>query len=367
MRTEIPAARTNKVPNKSVAAAIVSTREHLSSQLFWVTSRRKQKRSLAIYAIFSKEEILFNLLYLFHPKEYSHAYMESIDDYMGIPFQWQNLRAGERYIKVDEMIFPCPPAVNVITFSPNKEVITVLSKQMARIVLEHDFSYVSKSGFGVRTSEAEAMKLVFEHTSVPIPEVLATCFAGDEGNIHMTTIPGICLERKWDTLDIESKESVCLQLWDLISKWREIPCPLNLNGLFQCAADGSPSRDPLLEDLKSPPRPLTSDSEVRARIHERYLNFGGLRYEHKLPDMLPRSDRSVFTHGDVASRNIMVDDQNIVTDILDWEYAGWYPDYWEYAQIMKPAFHGDFQDWMDRTAPQTWDLTGINASRKVLF
>lgn len=136
---------------------------------------------------------------------------------------------------------------------------------------------------------------------------------------------------------------------------------------FQCAADGSPSRDPLLEDLNSPPRPLTSDSELRARIYERYLNFGGLRYEHKLPSMLPRSNRSVFTHGGLASRNIMVDNQNTITGIPDWEYAGWYPDYWEYAQIMKPAFYGDFQDWMGRTAPQTWGLTGINASRKVLF
>lgn len=89
-------------------------------------------------------------------------------------------QANDITIKVDNMLFPCPPTVNVLAFPPNKNVITVLDKQMARIVLEHDFSYVSKSGYGVRTSEAEAMKLVFEHTSVPVPEVLATCFDGDE-------------------------------------------------------------------------------------------------------------------------------------------------------------------------------------------
>lgn len=309
------------------------------------------------------EEIFFNLLYHL----YSCTNMDSIDNSRGVPFQRQNLHPGERYIRVDEMIFPCPPTVNVLTFPPNKEVITVLSKHMSRIVLEHDFSYVSKSGYGVRPSEAEAMKFVFEHTSIPVPEVIVTCFAGDKGNIHMTSVPGTCLEKKWNTLNADSKESVCRQVWDLISKWREVPRPPKLDGPFQCAADGSPSRDPLLEDLKSPPRPLMSDSELRARIYERYLTCGGRRYENKLPDMLPRSDRSVFTHGDIASRNIMVDDQNTVTGILDWEYAGWYPDYWEYAQIMKPAFHGDFQDWMSRTAPQTWDLTGINVSRKILF
>lgn len=295
--------------------------------------------------------------------------MDGLDDSKGIPFEWENLQLGERFIKVNnKMLFPCSPTVDVLAFPPNKEVITVLGKQMARIVLEHDFSYVSKSGHGVRSSEAEAMKLVFEHTSVPVPEVLTTCFDGDEGNIHMTTIPGTCLEEKWDTLGDASKESLCLQLWGLISTWRKIPRPPKIDGsIFQCAADGSPSRDPLLEDLKRPPRPLTSDLKLRGRVYERYLAFGGLRYQHKLPSMLPQSSQSVFTHGDIACRNIMVDEQNVITGILDWEYAGWYPDYWEYAQIMKPAFHGDFQDWMARTAPQTWNLAGINASRTVLF
>ncbi|GAB1198429.1 hypothetical protein APSETT444_007748 [Aspergillus pseudonomiae] len=267
--------------------------------------------------------------------------MEDIDHSTGIPYQWSNLRIGERYIRVGKMLFPSPPTVDVFTFPPNKQVIKVLDKQMARVVLEHDFSYVSKSGYGIRTSEAEAMKLVFQHTSVPVPKVLVTRFDGDDGNIRMTM--------------------------DMISKWREIPRPPKLEGLLQCAADGSPSRDPLREDLKSPPQPLTSDSKLRVRIYERYLNCGGLRYEHELPNMLPRSNQSVFTHGDIAARNIMVDDQNAVTGILDWEYAGWYPDYWGYAQIMKPAFYGNFQDWMARTAPQTWGLDGINAARQVLF
>lgn len=100
-----------------------------------------------------------------------------------------------------------------------------------------------------------------------------------------------------------------------------------------------------------------NDSELRVRIYERYLHFGGRRFESQLPDMLPRSYSSVFTHADIAPRNIMVDEQNKVTGILDWEYA----------QIMRPAFEGDWSMWMDRTAPQTWDLNGINAARRVLF
>lgn len=250
---------------------------------------------------------------------------------------------------------------------PGPRSLKVLAKQMRRVVLGNDFSYVSKSGFGVRQSEVEAMELVFEHTAVPVPEIMMAGFSGDRGNIHMSIIPGKCLETNWETLDDDSKRSICIKLWDRILQWRKVPRPSKLNGLFQCLADGSPSRDPLLQDINDPPRPLFNDTELRARIYERYLKCGGLKYENTLPDMLPRSSETVFTHGDLAPRNVMVDDQNNITGILGWEYAGWYPDYWEYAQIMRPAFDGDFKDWMDQIAPKKWDLTGINASRKVLF
>ena len=153
-----------------------------------------------------------SLLCLFYYQRYNHADMEDIGHSLGIPYQWSNLRIGERYIRVDQMLFPSPPTVDVFTFPPNKQVIKVLDKQMARVVLEHDFSYVSKSGYGIRTSEAEAMKLVFQHTSVPVTKVLVTRFDGDDGNIRMTMVPGTCLQAKWDKLGVETKKSVCLQI-----------------------------------------------------------------------------------------------------------------------------------------------------------
>jgi hypothetical protein len=288
----------------------------------------------------------------------------------GVPFGMQNMQEGNRYIKKGNTLFPCPAFKNiedVLGLPPDEEVITVLGKQMGRIVLEYDFSYVTKYGYGVRPPEAEAMRLVSKHTAVPVPEVIFTDFDHDYGSIQMSIIPGSRLEGKWDTMDEKSKESICLQVWDFISKLRAIPRPPELEGPFQCLADGSLSRDPLLEDLQEPGRPLMNDSELRTRIYERYIHFGGSRYEHELPNMLPRWDCSVFTHADIAPRNIMVDEQNTVTGILDWEWAGWYPDYWEYAQIMRPAFRGDFKVWMDRTAPQRWDISGIDAARRVLF
>lgn len=302
----------------------------------------------------------------------------------GLPYERQNLHKGHSYIKDGSILLPCPSPVDPLSLQPGQEVVTVLEKQMGRLVLEWDFSWVTKTGFGVRRAEAEAMRLVAKHTNVPVSKVLFTDFGPEEvitdrseffksdfsppeGTIGMTIIPGTPLEKKWNVLDDDTKQSICVQLWDLISIIRDIPRPEGLEELYQCAADGSPSQDPMLEDIQTPPRPLSSDSELRSRIYDRYIHHGGTRYETRLPDMLPQSEHSVFTHADIAPRNVMVDEDHNVTGILDWESAGWYPEYWEYAQIMRPAFWGDWSVWMDKTAPQRWDLKGLNAARKVLF
>lgn len=36
-----------------------------------------------------------------------------------------------------------------------------------------------------------------------------------------------------------------------------------------------------------------------------------------------------LSHGDLALRNIVVDGRGRLVGLVDWENAGWYPDYWE--------------------------------------
>lgn len=44
-----------------------------------------------------------------------------------------------------------------------------------------------------------------------------------------------------------------------------------------------------------------------------------------------------MTHGDLSFRNIIVQGE-MLTGIVDWETAGWYPDYWEYASAFYSFF-----------------------------
>lgn len=187
----------------------------------------------------------------------------------------------------------------------------------------YDENIVIKKGPRVRYDEEIAMTLVEQHTQVPVPEILLSNHQPGKGSIGMTLVPGNTLKTVWDELDEGNKKRICCEIWTMIAQWRKILRPPHLAPLYQCLADGSPATpDPLLQDLEDPPRALNTDQALRDRIYQRYLHFHGRRYEGSLPDMLPHSEISVFTHGDVAPRNIMVDKDYHITGIIDWELAG---------------------------------------------
>ena len=274
-----------------------------------------------------------------------------------------------------------------------------------------DENILWKEGARVQQHEEVAMRLVAERTDVPLPRVIPedTAFFPSVGSLAMSRISGSQLNTRWDALDHGTKERVCNDIWSLVAKLRAILKPPELEHLFQCSADGTAtSSDPLIEQLSESATlnlgasasdgnaledqirrnfaemgqhievgedgsmslqksELNNDTNVRLRVYQRYLYFNGRLHAGDLPFMLPHSTRSVFTHGDLCPRNILVNESLRITGIVDWEAAGWYPEYWEYINMWKPSGDTDWQEWMDRTAPVKWDRSGIDAARKVLF
>ena len=247
----------------------------------------------------------------------------------------------------------------------------VLSKQAGAIIVEADHGVVCKRGCRATRNEEAALRLVQNNTTVPVPMLYFANYrhveGREEGTLFMTLVQGFTLESKWNSFDDGIKNRICCDIWEMVKQLRQTPSPASFSHLYQCGANGSPSRDILLSDLRDPPAPIESDDALRARILERYLHFNGGSFPEKLSDHLPRSSTAVFTHGDLTPRNIMVDDSGRITGVLDWELAGWYPDYWEYANIMKPSKDRDWMKRMDQTKPCAWDITGIAMARRVLF
>ena len=252
----------------------------------------------------------------------------------------------------------------------------VIARQPGCVVTQVEPDVVAKEGSKVRYNEEAAMRLVQKHTpSVPIPHVYSSWYGRDArgnktGQLAMSFVPGKRLDSVWDSLGPAAKQRVCRDIWNLVAQIRTIPKPAPLADYFCCNVDGSASWDPLLGGSAHPAEPLRSDAAVRERIFDQYTKCNGLSYADgkDLPSLLPRSDKSVFTHGDIAPRNIMVDEDGRILALLDWESAGWYPDYWEYANLIQLSGDSDWKAWMARTRlEERWDITGITMARRVLF
>lgn len=56
----------------------------------------------------------------------------------------------------------------------------------------------------------------------------------------------------------------------------------------------------------------------------------------KISAVHARAYRSVFTHADLHPSNIVID-RGRLSGLVDWECAGFYPEYWEYTKLMYGA------------------------------
>jgi aminoglycoside phosphotransferase (APT) family kinase protein len=72
--------------------------------------------------------------------------------------------------------------------------------------------------------------------------------------------------------------------------------------------------------------------------------------------------RIVLTHGDLTPRNIIVQDCKIA-GLIDWEDAGWYPEYWEYVKFFQRPSEGDWKQYAHDIFPMLYheELVGYTA------
>lgn len=61
------------------------------------------------------------------------------------------------------------------------------------------------------------------------------------------------------------------------------------------------------------------------------------KFEDPYRTLLPDTGNIYFSHGDFHFGNIMVSQSPgepvVVTGVIDWEEAGWYPPYWEHCKM----------------------------------
>lgn len=216
--------------------------------------------------------------------------------------------------------------------------------------------------------EAANMRFVRRSTSIPVPRVWAafhlqprlfwwrrkwswdkTADYPHDAFLFMTRVPGKPLDMfTWLKLDKDAQDRIIIQLRQYFEQLRSLKPPPNtiigsVNGSGVCDARleiGWPRDKSAVID-----GPFQDEAELNAfiRMQRPLTDFNAAVNEaHN------RTHALVFTHGDLALRNIMVKGDTI-TGLIDWESAGWFPEHWEYLKVYwSPDLHPMQELWLDR-------------------
>ncbi|KAF4449211.1 serine/threonine protein kinase [Fusarium austroafricanum] len=207
---------------------------------------------------------------------------------------------------------------------------------------------IVKTGPAVHLTEAATMRFVAANTSIPVPSIYCSFIHKNRAFIVMERIQGISLPAAWRTLSETDRKNIFNQLRGYFDELRALTPPPG-TGVESC--EGGSLRDSriprswprfgpfktiqdfhswLREDLKPEEHPDREDDDDWRAIKEMVVKQDG-------PWPSP-----VFTHGDLNPSNIMVRGDRVV-GIIDWEFGGWYPYYWEYTS----AWYGNRlrQEW----------------------
>lgn len=189
--------------------------------------------------------------------------------------------------------------------------------------------------------EAANIQIIRQLTSIPVPEIVRVHAQGRKVYIFMSYIPGSTLQDVWPTLDTKARQKIAEQLKTYMDELRAIPSPSSCYfGSLEthiCIDMRQLTRLNIGEN-----RLISSEAEFNKFIMTDLLSDYPTEYYDMLLSMMRQDHKVVLTHGDFHPRNIMVED-TVITGIIDWECAGWYPEYWEYVKALTSV--GPVVDW----------------------
>jgi hypothetical protein len=188
--------------------------------------------------------------------------------------------------------------------------------------------------------EVEAMQYVQANTSIPIPKILSQepHIPDNEASFTMTYIPGVTLCKAWDEMTDEKRNTVLTELRGYVGQLRALPPPRPIIG----SVSGGPVVDQRVNG-GNPCGPFSSESDFNHVLLGVLVNFPNSPYLQSAVSAQSDNHEILFTHGDLGSQNILVDPEaGHVNAIIDWEMAGWMPEYWEYR---KARYAGYNEEW----------------------
>ncbi|KAH8703188.1 phosphotransferase enzyme family protein [Talaromyces proteolyticus] len=220
-------------------------------------------------------------------------------------------------------------------------------------VIFEDLNVLVKFGPDVTVAEAQNLWMVKRafRDEVPVPEVFGwRVDQEDYVFIYMEIIHGQTLQHLWDDLNAADKASLCDQLCQIMKTLRQLEQDpqdhyigsINRQHLLDYVFQSQPKHDPFPN--------IRAFNDWFAGLPQSWLPISQ-RYDDPSRYLLPDDGEIKLTHGDLHRENIVVSSTSPsrILAIVDWEQAGWYPDYWEYCKTLYTCWLEDEwrRDWID--------------------
>ncbi|KAE9380835.1 phosphotransferase enzyme family protein [Stipitochalara longipes BDJ] len=251
-------------------------------------------------------------------------------------------------------LLPAPlPTMEAITTSQD-----ILKEFTGRRIVRVGTHFIVKYGVNVSVTEGENMLFVKQFSTIQIPTLYAIYSSHYDGESRPTNyivienIPGDTLESRWVSLDEEAKSAIAGQLRTFFTQLRQIPSP----GYFGCLKK-RPFEDYVFWTGDDPDwqvvvsaGPFDSEEQFLEAVVQKYRHenpeFQKSEYYSRILPLVLRNHAPVFSHGDFQRKNIVVRNDGTLV-MIDWEAAGWYPSFWEYAMTLFACrWDDDWHSWV---------------------
>jgi len=183
--------------------------------------------------------------------------------------------------------------------------------------------------------ELEAMDFVRRETSIPIPRVLESHFdpnGNKDGSwILMEKLSGSQMGIAWPSMTEQARARTLEQLRSHLEQLHKLHPPGD--GWIGSCSHG-PAYDHRIDNMVTC-GPFESVSEFHDYLVAPVKNCpkpdAALEYRKLLPDTCTIT----FAHADLSWENILVEPETgEITGIIDWEMAGFWPEWWEYRKAL---------------------------------
>ncbi|KAJ7766883.1 kinase-like domain-containing protein [Mycena metata] len=202
------------------------------------------------------------------------------------------------------------------------------------------------------SGEAEATRYAAKHCpSIPIPRVHDFWVESNgDAKLIMDYVVGERLHMAWKRISKAQKLTLLRMLLRHIEALRSVPQPYGEGWIG--SVSGGPTFDfcAFGDKLFGPFPNLSTYNDWRISTFSFFgdQHAGTAAQLEEIRSEMPDSQRVTFTHGDLTDRNILVQvlgdgpEDVVITAIIDWEQAGWRPEYWEKVKFYYNASGGDW-------------------------